>query len=186
MSLFQSFFAYIEGQQFKLSSYVLNSIVSFINLLESNLFFQAAVRTYQPDSIRSFREIKERIMTLMAVAYDTDVIHPYDSTIAAYLYLVYRSDPSRVNELTSLVRRGTLRNFWWTREMLNVISKSALTGSYTVVSEKFFGGHSEIATHLPEFEITSRTSGSTTTVSGVRATSNKVENDKTYEVSHNG
>lgn len=122
MKTLNKLFAHIEGTSFTSSAYILNTLASFTLYAENSAEYQNALESSLSHPNESSKYIYERIENLLTIDDDGTYMHPYDASIAVYLYLISKLSTvfyaKKVKDLT------LPQNTWWSKQMHLIISSS--------------------------------------------------------------
>lgn len=131
MTNFNHLFSYIESPEFMVEVYSMNTMSSLANFLDSSLPFQEAETLYLSDTEKSFASLEDRIITLLEIPQKANYLHPYDASIAAYIYLIYKAAPQKLGALLHKLEGIKTPGLWWTIQMISVL-KTNLPQQHTV------------------------------------------------------
>jgi hypothetical protein len=122
METLNKLFAHIEGASFTSSAYILNTLASFTLYAENSPEYQNALESSLSHPTESSEYIYQRIERLLGTEDDGTYMHPYDASIAAYLYLISKLSTAfyakKVKDLS------LPQNTWWSKQMHAIISNS--------------------------------------------------------------
>jgi len=117
-SVMDELFAFAESPGLFVEASLANDITSLKYILVSSPQLEAAARAIENQPVLA-QEVLERIGTLLTLALPTDELHEYDVAIAAYLFVLQRSNAHFLDKALSAVRESKLPNLYWAYAMYN-------------------------------------------------------------------
>lgn len=118
-----SLFSEIESADFYARLALINDFNSFLVFLKSNSSIQELINIIRMDLI-NLDLIKKRIGKLWNFNCDRNKLHPYDHSIAIYLYVIFDSFKEEVEEILKFAYKNKLGNLYWTYRIYNYILKN--------------------------------------------------------------
>lgn len=125
MDILDKLFSHIESLSFVSSAYTANTLASFTVYAESTADYKLSLNSISSKPNESSKRLFERVKRLLTVKNDIKFVHPYDASIAVYLYMLYQLDLSSFGQIVKDLRLPA--NTWWSKQMLAVLSKNAST-----------------------------------------------------------
>jgi len=125
---FDSLIARIESDSFYAEIALINDLESLLLFLKFDSYVKNLIDIIGLD-IDNYNLIKNRIEELWQFECDPNKLHPYDHSIAVYLYVIYKSSESNIEPILHFIYRNKLKNLYWTYEMFNYIYKNLLSVS---------------------------------------------------------
>ncbi len=113
----------VESESFFARLAIINNIESFLIFLRSNSSIQELINFASIDK-KNLDLIKERLFRLWDYECDNKKLHPYDHSIAMYLYVIFESNKIEIEEILEFINTHKLENLYWTYEICDFISKS--------------------------------------------------------------
>lgn len=139
-------FSEFESNEFYLRfSSLIKSISSFLIFLESHPSIDQFINIVSTDS-NKINIIKKRIKKMLNYKCNKNELHPYDHSIAIYLYVIFVAFANEVKPILDFVYKEKIGNLYWTYIIYNYILKNlpdesnefCATYQITVPKEKDF------------------------------------------------
>ena len=115
---FDTLFSEIESAGFYAKIFLINSLESFLFFLQANDSVNELLNLVRIDETR-FSLIKDRILRIYKYQSDKNKLHPYDHSIAIYLYVIFMSFREKTIDVLRYIYENQLPNLWWTYILYN-------------------------------------------------------------------
>lgn len=133
MDNLSNFFSSIENGSLRLNLSMSNDLRTFVINLKTSSEYVNAKNLIKAD-IQFFGEkLIDRISKICNIEYDKSYLHPYDITIASYLYLSSEIDIELCSKICKIINQSGLVNVWWTSQMLEYLN---ITTNFTNTETK--------------------------------------------------
>lgn len=120
----------IESKDFFTNFLLINTTDMLIDFIESN------------EQVRKLRELVlvssyyidilvERIKKLWRTKKNIDTLHPYDHSMAVYIYVIYKTHIEKVVPVLEFIFKHQRKNIWWTYIIYNYIIKNLPQETYS-------------------------------------------------------
>lgn len=116
-------FAEIESENFFARLALINNTESFLIFLKSDSNIQELIN-FASIGQENLYLIKDRLLKLWHFDCDKNKLHPYDHSIAMYLYVIFESNKIEIEEILEFIFNNKLINLYWTYEIYNFIFES--------------------------------------------------------------
>jgi len=123
----------IESKDFYTNFMLFNSLDMLLKFFKSNettkLLEEEIIINRDRVSI-----LEDRIKKLWKLKTDTDYLHPFDHSIATYLYVIFKTHKEAVEPVLLFILKNQLKNLWWTYIVYNFINRNRPqeTSSYKI------------------------------------------------------
>jgi hypothetical protein len=162
----EDFFGYAESGSIRDKSTSFNSLATFSAYFERSDEFKRAINVYLANSSIAAQLISDRIVRLFEVRSEGSYLHPYDTAIAVYLLLLYKVDTKKSLDMLGTLRGKDLSNYWWTRHLLGILSKTNISETTHNVSWNITT-HQQLDTGIVPSGLNSISNSETNNVIGV-------------------
>jgi len=138
----ENLFSEIESADFYSNLVFINKFNSLLIFLESNSTVEELIDFIRSDE--TYLDLaKERITKLWNFDCDENKLHPYDYSIAIYIYIIFRAYKDEIKPVLEFIYKNRLKNLWWTYEMYNYILKNLPKASVSSTCETFEASNSD-------------------------------------------
>jgi hypothetical protein len=123
-------FKQIESIDFAVQFSVVNSFKLYLMALQENTILRQLI-----DNLRkhpaNIQKVAERLSFVLNSEHNAEFMHPQDEAIAAYLYVLSKSDTSEAVVAASQIL--AFQNLWWAKQLAtSVLENVRHTGAFTV------------------------------------------------------
>jgi hypothetical protein len=133
------FFALIEGGPFRNQVVAVNSLATLTTYVEEMAEFKSMLASYGSYPQEGAELLRERIHKLKQIRHNPKYAHPYDASIAVYLFALYRLSKESFEALVQDLQLPD--NTWWSKQMFTVLGALASheTSSFYASTRKLKG-----------------------------------------------
>jgi len=102
----------IESDNLLAKFSLISSEIVFINFLELSETIHELIMQIRVDEA-NYKYILDRLIYLWRLHCDQNHLHPYDHSIACYLFSLYRSNQANIEPVLEFVFQNKLPNLYW-------------------------------------------------------------------------
>lgn len=116
-------FSQIESADFYANIALVNSVDIFLTLLNGNPSIRNLISlvSFEPSYLDM---MEERIYRLWKFECDSNILHPYDHSIAVYLYVIFKVNKNKAEEILKWIYQNQIPNLYWAYQIYNYILRN--------------------------------------------------------------
>lgn len=158
----EKLYAFIESPSYKHQANSANSFANFIKYFEASPVYGEIIDAYIAQPASAISALQKRINEISKIKGTPNYVHPYDVTLACYLYLIYKLEPTVFSKNKIEINLPPV--LLWTRIVLGLVE------SQQPAAETFMMGDSSTvdSADMPNAYTPNANSASTNMITGRR------------------